>query len=168
MIGAGVPACELVNIRSLKMSVKVDEENVVKISKGQSVIIEVDALQNMNLDGTVTSIGSKADYALQYGIEIVISENPAEQLKAGMVAKAIFNFEDDEAGIIIPRDALIGSIKDPEVYVMHEDKAVLRSISIIQSSDEKLKVSEGISEGEQLIVTGQFNLRDGVPVQEIN
>lgn len=168
MIGAGVPACELVNIRSLKMGVKADEQDIVKVFNGQKVKIKVDALNNVALEGTVVSIGSKADYALQYSIEIVIPENPEEQLKAGMVAKAIFSFQDEKDGAIIPKSALIGSIKNPEVYVMHENKAVLRAITIVESNDDQLKVSEGVSEGEQLIVAGQFNLQDGVNVKEIN
>lgn len=168
MIGAGVPTCELVNIRSLKMGVKADEQDIVKVFNGQKVKIKVDALNNVALEGTVVSIGSKADYALQYSIEIVIPENPEEQLKAGMVAKAIFSFQDEKDGAIIPKSALIGSIKNPEVYVMHENKAVLRAITIVESNDDQLKVSEGVSEGEQLIVAGQFNLQDGVNVKEIN
>lgn len=168
MIGAGVPACELVNIRSLKMAIKADEMDIVKIYNGQKVTVEVDALSNIALEGTVVSIGAKADYALQYGVEILISENPEEQLKAGMVAKAVFDFNDEKPGVIIPRDALVGSIKDPQVYIMHENKAVLRAITLAQSNDEQLKVSHGISEGEQLIIAGQFNLRDGVNVKVIN
>ena len=140
----------------------------MKVFNGQKVKIKVDALNNVALEGTVVSIGSKADYALQYSIEIVIPENPEERLKAGMVAKAIFSFQDEKDGAIIPKSALIGSIKNPEVYVMHENKAVLRAITIVESNDDQLKVSEGVSEGEQLIVAGQFNLQDGVNVKEIN
>ena len=168
MIGAGVPACELVNIRSLKMSVKVDEDDVVNIQPGQTVSINVVALNDMPLEGTVVSIGSKADYALQYGIEIVITDNPQERLKAGMVAAAKFILADEEPGVIIPKGALIGSIKNPEVYVMHENTAVLRDITITQSNNGQLKISQGLSEGEQLIVSGQFNLRDGVQVKQID
>jgi len=168
MIGAGVPVCELVNIRSLKISVKVDEYEVVKINKGQEVTIEVPSLKGKQLKGRVVSIGAKADFALQYGIEILVAENPDERLKAGMVAQTIFSFTDEEAGAVIPRNALVGSMKDPKVYVMHENKAVLKSISIDQVNGDQIKVLEGISEGEQLIVAGLFNLRDGVLVKVIN
>jgi len=168
MIGAGVPVCELVNIRSMKIFVKVDENEVIKINKGQEVTIEVPSLKGKQLKGTVVSIAAKADFALQYGIEILVAENPDERLKAGMVAQTIFSFTDEEAGAVIPRNALVGSMKDPKVYVMHENKAVLKSISIDQVNGDQIKVLEGISEGEQLIVAGLFNLRDGVLVKVIN
>ena len=167
MIGAGVPACELVNIRSLKMSVKVGEKDVVKISNNQPVEIEVEFLNGHPLSGEVFSIGTKADYALQYGIEILISENPDEQLKAGMVATAIFNFPDQEEGPVIPLKALIGSSKDSKVYIVENGRAILRNVRISESRDNLVKISEGLSLGDQLIYSGQFSLKDQVEVKVI-
>ncbi len=167
MIGAGVPVCELVNIRSLKMSVKVGEKDVINISKNQSVDIQVEFLNGHTLVGEVLSISTKADYALQYGIEILISENPDEQLKAGMVAKAIFNFPDQEEGPIIPQKALVGSSKDPKVYVVEGGRAILRTVKITDSRDDLVKISDGLSKGDQLIFAGQFSLKDQVEVKVI-
>lgn len=167
MVGAGVPACELVNIRSLKMSLKVDENDVVKISKGQIVEVKVEFLKEKMLRGEVTSVGAKADYALQYGIEIIISENPDEKLKAGMVATALFNFPDEEEGPVISRKALVGSTRDPKVYVVEGNKAFLRTIKISESYEDLLKISEGLTEGDLLVSAGQFNLRDQVEVKVI-
>ncbi len=167
MIGAGVPACELVNTRSLKMSVKVDENEVVKFKTGQEADIQVMSLNGTVLKGTVISIGSKADYALQYGIEIIISDNPEDKLKAGMVATASFTFPDEESGPVIPVRALVGSIKNPEVYVVEENVAHLKSIAINHAETDYIKVSKGLSGGEQLVISGQFNLRDKMPVKVI-
>lgn len=167
MIGAGVPACELVNIRSLKMSVKADEIDVVKISRNQRVEVETKSLEGEVLEGEVISISTKADYALQYAIEILISENPDERLKAGMVATVIFYFPDQVPGPIIPRKALVGSAKDPKVYVVEGNKAVLRKIMIAKSNEGSLKIFEGLSEGDRLISAGQFNLRDQMEVKVI-
>ncbi|MCK5103776.1 MAG: efflux RND transporter periplasmic adaptor subunit [Cyclobacteriaceae bacterium] len=167
MIGAGVPACELVNIRSLKMSLKVDENDVVKISREQIVEVKVGFLKDKMLKGEVVSIGTKADYALQYGIEIIISENPDERLKAGMVATALFNFPDEEEGPVISRKALVGSARDPKVYVVEGDKAILRTIKISESNEDLVKISDGLSEGDRLVSVGQFNLRNQVEVKVI-
>ncbi len=165
MIGAGVPACELVNIRSLKMSVKVDENNIVKISKGQLVEVKVESLKGEILNGEVISIGTKADYTLQYGIEILITENPDERLKAGMVATAIFNFPDKEDGAVISRNALTGS-RAPNVFVINGNTAHLRPIKISQTDGNLIKV-EGLFEGDQLVIAGQSNLSDQMKVKVI-
>lgn len=167
MIGVAVPVCELVNIRSLKMSVKVDEHDVVKLRKGQDVEINAKSFNGEQLIGQITSIGSKADYALQYGVEIIIPKNPDERLKAGMVATAVINFQDEEEGPIISRSTLIGSTKDPKVYVVDGTKAYLRTFSIDQVVGDQIKVLDGISSGEIVVISGQFNLQDKMEVKVI-
>jgi len=167
MIGAGVPACELVNTRSLKMTVKVDETEVVKIKRGMEVNVKIAALNEDILKGTTTSIGSKADYALQYEIELMITENPEEKLKDGMVATAIFTFEDEEEGPVIPLKALTGSTKDPKVYIVDGDIARIRPVKIAFIYEEYIKIEDGLSPGDRLITAGQFNLRDNMQVKVI-
>jgi RND family efflux transporter MFP subunit len=167
MIGGTVPVCELVNIKSLKMLVKVDEEDVSRIVIGQEVNIKVSSLNGKILKGKVVSVGAKADYALQYGVEIAIPENPNEKLKAGMVAEVEFEFRDEQAGPVISQSALVGSTKNPQVYVVENDKANLKSIKILHQSGSLIKVAEGLLEGDKIVIAGQFNLRNGMPVKEI-
>lgn len=165
MIGPGVPACELVNIRSLKMKVKVDEKEVLKVSKGQRVEINATSFPNEILQGEVLSVSTKADYALQYAVEIIIRENPNERLKAGMAATVSFNFPDTEAGPVISLDALVGSSKEPMVFIVHGDIAHLSPIRIAQTNNNLVKVVEGLSAGDLIVMSGQFNLRDQMQVK---
>jgi len=167
MIGPSVPVCEIVNTRLLKMSIKVDEQDIVKIKKLQDIKITANALKGRQLPAVVSSLGAKADYALQYGIEIMIPENPEEQLKPGMVATAIVNIEDESEGILIPGKALVGSTKDAKVYVLKGDLAQLKSITIGQVDGDLIKVLDGIDTGDMLIVSGHFNLQDGMRVKVI-
>ncbi len=167
MIGATVPACELVNIRTLRMTVKVDEQDVARVTTGQEVTIEAPSLGDQVLTGKVVGVGTKADYALQYKVEIIIPENPDEKLKAGMVATAQFSFLDEQSGPVISYSALVGSTKNPEVYVVEGNVVKLKPIKISHISDGMIKVSEGLAEGEQLVTAGQFNLRDGMQVKVI-
>ena len=165
MIGAGIPVCELVNTRSLKMTVKVDETEVVKMKRGMEVNVKIAALNEDIIKGMITSIGSKADYALQYEIEIMITENTEEKLKAGMVATVIFTFEDEEEGPVIPQKALTGSTKDPKVYIVDGEIARIRPVKIAYSYGELVKIADGLSAGDRLVIAGQFNLRENMQVK---
>ena len=129
--------------------------------------IEAAALRDTVLTARVISIGTKADYALQYNIELSIDQNPGNQLRAGMVASAIFQFEDEMEGPVIPKKAIAGSTKSPEVYLVQDGKAILKSISIAETNGELVKVTSGLVEGDQLIVTGLFNIQDGMEVRII-
>lgn len=163
MIGPGVPVCELVNINSLKMKVKVDEAMITKINKGQHATISVKALPGIVLDGTVVSLAAKADYALQYTVGLVIDHIPDPRLRAGMVATATFQLPDNQPGVILPAAALSEDADHPTVFVIHGKKAILIPVTLLSTNDKKIKV-EGLHPGDTVVTAGQFNLPDSTRV----
>ncbi len=168
MIGPGVPVCELVNTKSLRMTVKADEQDIINISPGQEAQIRIASLNGNMISGLVTSTSAKADHALQYGIEIFIDENPDGALRAGMVAMAIFNFADDNPGAVIPAGALVGTNKDSRVFVVTDQKARLIPVKISHISGSKIKIADGLDNGSLVVTAGKYNLADGVDVKIID
>jgi hypothetical protein len=70
--------------------------------------------------------------------------------------------------LAIPREALVGSIKTPQVYVVENGHAILRSIVIDSEVNTYLVVKSGLKENEQLVVNGQENLNNNDSVKIIN
>ncbi len=68
---------------------------------------------------------------------------------------------------MIPRESLVGSVDDPQVYIIEKDTARLRSIEIGQSFPEKVEVTKGLKDGDHIVKTGLINLKDKTPVQII-
>jgi len=64
------------------------------------------------------------------------------------------------ASLIIPRLALLGSAKKPQVYVAENGKAILRDIVVGRSNGTSIEVLNGIAVGEKVITNGQINLVD--------
>jgi multidrug efflux pump subunit AcrA (membrane-fusion protein) len=62
---------------------------------------------------------------------------------------------------------LVGSIKDPQVYVVENEMAELRKIVVGSEFGTKLMVLQGLKEGEVVVVNGQDNLKDNVKVNVI-
>lgn len=69
--------------------------------------------------------------------------------------------------LLIPRTALVGSIKDAKVYVVTNDEAFQRNITIGRDLSDNLEVTEGLKEGDKVVTTGQINLSDGAAVSII-
>ena len=67
----------------------------------------------------------------------------------------------------IPREALQGSIKNAQVYIAENGKAVLKSIVIGNTNNQHLEVLSGLNETDKVIVSGQVNLADGKAIKII-
>lgn len=166
-LGAGGKIIELVDVSTLKMKVAVSEAEVLKLKNGQLVDVRADVLGKTAFKGRITFIGVKADNSLRYPVEIQIN-NAGNVLKAGMYGSADFNFSESKEALVIPRDAIAGSLKEPKVYTVVGGKAILQAITIGSINEFGVEVLKGLKEGDQVVTDGQINLIDGSAVTVTN
>jgi hypothetical protein len=62
---------------------------------------------------------------------------------------------------------LIGSAKNPQVFVVVDGKAVLRSIEVGQSAGETVEIVNGLQAGDIVVLSGHINLAEGSPVEVV-
>ncbi|SFC25842.1 RND family efflux transporter, MFP subunit [Flexibacter flexilis DSM 6793] len=167
MVQVGTVVANIVDVSRLKVKVNVAEADVIKIKEGQKVTVATDVYPGVQFKGTITTINVKGDEAHTYPVEIALDNSTKNPLRAGMFAHVHFDGLTSRSILNIPREALIGSVKDPQVYVIENNKAVLRSVVIGAETETALEVISGLKEGEQVVLSGHINLRDGVAVQVI-
>lgn len=165
MLMPGTPVASLVDISSLKVKVSLPEKEVFKIKRGDKASITTDVYTGYAFTGTVDVIGVKGDEAHNYPVEIILQNNDnAHPLKAGMFCKVTFGNMPSRSMLAIPREALVGSAKQPQVYVVNQDKAQLKDVVLGSEAGTYIEVLQGLSKGEQVVVNGQINLNDGMAV----
>ncbi len=159
------PIADITDITVLKMVVKVDENEVIKIKEGQKVRIKTDVYPGNEYEGIVRNISVKADESKRYAIDIDLQNNRENPLKSGMFGTVYFAFNKTGAALMIPRKAIVGSLRDARVYVVDADNvAHIRNVKTGMIQDNQVEIIEGIKEGDQVVTTGQINLRDSVKV----
>lgn len=158
----------IVDISTLKIKLNVAEKDVFKMKVGEAINAFSDIYPDKTFTGIIKNINAKGDEAHTYPIEIQINNTNDFPLKAGMFLKVNFKSIKSVEGIIIPRIAIIGSIKNPQVYVVIDQDgkkiAKLKDISIGNSLGDDVEVINGLNEGETVIVNGQINLKDNSQV----
>jgi membrane fusion protein, multidrug efflux system len=167
LLGGGSPICEIVNNNTLKLNIRITENEVYKIKKGQDVAVHLTVFPDKKFTGHITSIAEKADAAMKFNIEITLANDVTAHLKSGLYAEAELPVKNEEK-IIISKSSIVGSMESPIVYVVTNGKAVKREIIIGQSNDKQVEVLSGLSVGEQVIISGQLNLKDGDDVNIVS
>jgi RND family efflux transporter MFP subunit len=154
----------VVDISKLKVKLNVAESDVFKLKVGDKVQISTDVYPGISFTGKIETVSDKGDEAHTYPVEIIFSNSKEYPLKAGMFGKVTFNSISKGEKLLIPRDALIGSIKDPQVFVVENGLAKLRNIIVGSSYNNDLEILSGLKEGEKVVVNGQNNLADNFKV----
>ncbi|HYL81334.1 MAG TPA: hypothetical protein VEU07_11010, partial [Candidatus Acidoferrum sp.] len=69
------------------------------------------------------------------------------------------------ARVLVPRTAVRGEGDSQVVFVYREGRVERRAVRLGQVRGVEQEVMAGLSEGDQVVVTGLEGLRDGQPVQ---
>jgi len=166
-IMAGNQIAKIVDVSSLKVNLYVAEKDAYKLKLNDKVKITTSIYPDTVFQGTISYISPTGDEAHNYNVEVRFKNPDDTPLKAGTFVNVAFGVITQGDPIVIPRESLVGSVEDPQVYIVENDTAKLRSIKIGQSFPEKVEVTKGLKVGEQIVKTGLINIKDKTPVQII-
>lgn len=166
-VSPGLRLYDIVDVSKLKLNVSLTAEEVLKVNIGDHIEIGVRSYPDTEFSGEVMAVAAKADAALKYDVEILLVNNQEKPLKAGMYATAVFDFKNPDQKLYLNREALVGSIQNPEVYTISNGTSQLRKINIGEVRDDLVEVISGLDEGENVVLSGQINLQEGTKVNVI-
>lgn len=167
-INVGSPIATIVDISRLKIKLNVSEANVYQLILNDKATITTDVYPGVTFQGNISFISSQGDDSHNYPVEIVIPNNSKYPLKSGTFANVMIKLPVEAEALYIPRESLLGSITDAEVYVAENDKAILKKIVVGNGNDKYIKVISGLKEGKQVIVNGQINLSENKAIKIVN
>ncbi len=164
VLGGGSPTFTVADLSAMSIKVGLTETEVAAVKPGLSAQVHVDAL-GKDFPAVVTTVGVTADLSGRYVVEVELKNFAKGELRPDLSASAHFSLAALEGRPVVPRKALVAGIKDPKVFVVKDNKAALRPIRLALVSGNDVVVADGLSEGDQVVLTGQFNLVDGTPVK---
>ncbi|GGA88508.1 MexH family multidrug efflux RND transporter periplasmic adaptor subunit [Puia dinghuensis] len=164
VVSPGTPLATLTDISSLKLEVSVPERYVAQFKNGMPITVNTDVYPGSSFTGTVWMIASKADASHNYTIKVLVPNNTQHPLKAGMYGNVTIGNTSAHQAICIPRSALIGSARHPQVYVVENGAARVRDIETGAGNATSIEVAKGLHSGEVVVSSGLVNLTDGTKV----
>jgi len=99
-----------------------------------------------------------------------VIDNADLRLKPGMFAKVKIPVEIHENAILLPRSAVIeDSIRKTQiVFVVANGRSNRRQVEMGLAEGSRVEITNGLSEGEQVVIAGQHTLKDGEEVTVMN
>ena len=164
MVNPGTVVANIVDVTTLKVLLNVSEKDAFQIKVGEQAEITTDVYPGVKFYGKIDNIASKSDEAHTYAVEVKLSNSSSHPLKAGMFARVVFSGQSNQESLAIPRESLVGSIKDAHVYTVENKTAKLKNIVIGNTSGNFLEVLSGLKENDIVVVNGQNNLSDNSKV----
>lgn len=164
-----VPVYNLMKVNDLKVRVSIPENEIANTKIGQSARIEVSALNGAVFNGKIIERGIEAHtLSRSYPIKIAIND-AQQQLLPGMVCKVFLRTENEKNEFVVPTDAVQLSYSGERFLWIAENNIAKRKLVIISDLvKDGVVISEGLAEGDKVIIAGYHKISDGMRISVSN
>ena len=163
LVAPSMQLATITNISKLKMQIYLTEEQVVTVKKGQTIEMKANLFPDEVFNGNITFIDVNAGPSRRYLVEVEFV-NHGHRLKAGMTGTAFFNGGRSQQVLAVPRESIVGSLQEAKVYVIENEKAILRPVETGVVFGHNVQIRKGLKAGDSIVVSGQINISDGMAI----
>jgi len=151
---------EIVDLSSVWVDVDVYEYELPWVRKGMAAEMDLSYIPGKRFKGKVLFIYPYLNPKTRTATLRLEFRNPGYQLKPGMYADINLKTVVAEDSLVIPQEAVIDSGVRKIVFVaLGEGKFQPRDVNIgLEGNDNEFQVLEGLSEGEEIVLSAQFML----------
>ena len=166
-VNMGTAIAGIADISQLKVQLTVSESDIYQLHTGMEAYVTTDVLPNADFKANISGIGQRGNNAHTYPVEILIANNSKNPLKAGTYVNVSVSAGKANKTLMIPRDAIVSSVKEPSVYVVKGDMVQFTKITTGRQYNAYIEVLTGLNEEERVVTNGQINLSDGAKISVI-
>lgn len=170
----GRPVFVVADKASVKASFGLPDLSLKAVGIGQSLTFTTEAISGMEFKGWVSRISPAADPKSRvFDIEATIPR-PPNQLRLGMIASLTLPGNSAAPVTVIPINAIVRPKQNPESYAVNvvteqggKQVAKQRLVKLGEAYGNMIAVTEGVTLGERVIVSGAAMIVDGEEVKVI-
>jgi membrane fusion protein (multidrug efflux system) len=163
----GTEVAVIVQIDTVKVVTNVPSRDVayLKVGSPQRLVLNPSGDE---VTGQITYIGAVADEATRTTPVEITADNRQRTFHSGQIVTVRLKRQDLTDVILIPLEAVIPLEDGKEVYVVENDQAASRRVTLGILSGRQVQVTSGLAPGDRLIVGGaQRYVAPGQPVTVI-
>ena len=156
------------SISDLEIQAGIAERFVSRVQVGQKASLTFDAWQDEKFFAEIIEVSPVLDPVTRT-MSVTLKMNPSDtRIKPGMYARIKLVTEEKADIVVIPYESIVKRGDVTAVFVVQADNTVtLQEIKQSLRVDDLVEVSEGLEEGDLIVIRGQTLLEDGTSVSVV-
>ena len=159
----------IVDMGSLEIEIDVNESYINRVEPGQPVEATLDAYPDWKIPCKVIAIIPTADRDKSTVKVRVGFDRLDPRILPDMSVKVAFRDSGITAAartVIVPKNSVLNRDGRDVVFVVQNDRAERRAVTVTDTQNDDSVLSAGVSAGEKIVVNAPANLQDGMAVKE--
>jgi len=170
LVTPGTVITELDDISQLKLDFSIPEVYLGNIAIGSNVKSTSPAWRGEIFSGELISIGSRIDIATRTFMGRALIDNASSRLRPGMLMNVTLSMAKHTA-MVAPEQAIVQTGKRSIIYVteMVDEQLKVKAVPVTMGRRVPggVEILSGLDVGQEVVVTGQLNIRPGTSVRVV-
>lgn len=151
----------------LLIRVFVPTSDAINLALGMSAEVTTDVLKGLGFEGKVKLINPRIDVETgTVKVTVEVFDNSL-RLQPGMFVKVQIAIGMKENVLVIPRKAILYKQNKSYVFVLNRRQVSQREVLLGLLEEDHVEVTEGLNEGEVIVIVGVEGLKDGQRVDVV-
>ncbi len=166
-VNPGQPVVTQTDFSQVRIIAGVTGREATRIRQGDTATTVFEDLGGITAEATVTSVGRVKDQVTgTYPVEMVVNaDDIVVRLREGMIGAVSWHSDDAAEGTLsVPSAALVRHEGKIRTFIVEGGKAYQRDVRIGRSDGQRVEILAGLQAGQEVVIEGQFALRDGAAV----
>lgn len=169
--GAVSPASapfSVVYFDQLVFNAQVDEADIAAVKTGLKAVVTLDALPAKTFDSTVERIDKTSIVTPTGGTAFSVMirlKDTGDAVLLGMNGSTDIEIEAIEGVLTVPVEAVLDEAGKSYVFLSENGKAKRVEVTVGRLTDTRAEIMSGIKAGDNIIVSGIGNLKDGATIR---
>ena len=170
-INPGMVMVSLQQLESLNLDFTLPQSALSAVQVGQKITARTDAFEDKVFEGEITSIEAKVDETTRnFNVRAIIS-NTEKILRPGLFASATLSIGTPNKLLTLPQTAVTFNPYGSVVYIVKDKgtneqgqpvkEAVTSFVTVAQRRGDQVAITDGVREGDEIVMAGQLKLRNG-------
>ena len=176
-MNSGDPVAPLQSLDPIHVDFSVPQQQVGRLRAGGEVEVTLEGGAGLRSAGTITAVDSIVDEATRNVQLRATLPNPGGALRPGMFVEVRARLDEGQSVVALPASAVQYAPYGDSVFIVEEMRRPDGSsylgvrqqfVKLGSGRGDQVAVLEGIEEGQQVVTSGAFKLRNGAQVQIAN
>lgn len=169
-VPTGTPIVEINMLDPIYLDYTLSERDLPRVDRGYGVEVTVAAVPGETFTGEVSAINTSVNPETRTVRVRATLANPESKLRPGMFATVMTRQPDDEAVLTLPRTAVSYNTYGDYVFLIGKNDSdqltvTRRSVETGEVRGERVAITKGLQEGDQVVAKGLLRLRAGQPIE---
>lgn len=167
LVQPGTPILKLTQIDRVRLQANVGEKDLASIKVGAPLTVSTTTVAQPPLTARVTAVFPFVDAGARTAVVEAIVDNAGRRWLPGQYVTMQFSTGDRADAVTVPRSAVARLGGKATVWVVKDDRAEPRLVTIGLENPERMEVTQDLGAGERVVARGHEALYAGARVADV-